>query len=359
MPSLRAGLVVIADRYCWTPMARAEARGVDGAWLDALFAFVPAPGRGAVPRRRCRGVAGPPRRRSGSIRGGCRPRPVGGPAGELPAVRRAPLRLFRPVCRARAASPASGRRTRSSRSASACSARRMRSSPSRADARPGGRTGQPVSRMTRIVHLSDFHFDGSPELRRALRSLVDSAIARDPDLVVVTGDLSADGRPAELDEVALELARFGADPAGRHPRQSRPRAGRWVRPGEARPLPVDSDLDYFLALEPALTLGFDETGRDDAATLTCPAALTRKRPGSPGSGASAAGIAARRSTSSRSTRRRGSAPRRWSVAARQLRRARPGALRVFALHHGLLPGPGPQAPRRRPDAIARATCWPC
>jgi hypothetical protein len=28
-PSLRAGLVVIADRYCWTPMARAEARGVD------------------------------------------------------------------------------------------------------------------------------------------------------------------------------------------------------------------------------------------------------------------------------------------------------------------------------------------
>lgn len=42
-PSLRAGLVVIADRYCWTPMARAEARGVDAAWLDALFGFVPAP----------------------------------------------------------------------------------------------------------------------------------------------------------------------------------------------------------------------------------------------------------------------------------------------------------------------------
>jgi dTMP kinase len=43
MPALRAGLVVVADRYCWTPMARAEARGVDGAWLDALFGFVPAP----------------------------------------------------------------------------------------------------------------------------------------------------------------------------------------------------------------------------------------------------------------------------------------------------------------------------
>ena len=43
LPSLRAGLVVIADRYCWTPMARAEARGVDAAWLDALFGFVPPP----------------------------------------------------------------------------------------------------------------------------------------------------------------------------------------------------------------------------------------------------------------------------------------------------------------------------
>ena len=43
VPSLRAGLVVIADRYCWTPMARAEARGVDPGWLDALFGFVPAP----------------------------------------------------------------------------------------------------------------------------------------------------------------------------------------------------------------------------------------------------------------------------------------------------------------------------
>ncbi len=43
LPSLRAGLVVIADRYCWTPMARAEARGVDPVWLDALFAFVPPP----------------------------------------------------------------------------------------------------------------------------------------------------------------------------------------------------------------------------------------------------------------------------------------------------------------------------
>lgn len=43
IPSLRAGLVVIADRYCWTPMARAEARGVDPGWLGGLFGFVPPP----------------------------------------------------------------------------------------------------------------------------------------------------------------------------------------------------------------------------------------------------------------------------------------------------------------------------
>ena len=42
-PSLRAGLVVIADRYCWTPMARAEARGIDPGWLAALFSFVTPP----------------------------------------------------------------------------------------------------------------------------------------------------------------------------------------------------------------------------------------------------------------------------------------------------------------------------
>jgi dTMP kinase len=44
-PALRAGLVVIADRYTYTPIARAVARGVDQAWLEALFAFAPPPDR--------------------------------------------------------------------------------------------------------------------------------------------------------------------------------------------------------------------------------------------------------------------------------------------------------------------------
>lgn len=43
LPSLQAGLVVLADRYVYTPMARAETRGVDPDWLDRLFAFAPPP----------------------------------------------------------------------------------------------------------------------------------------------------------------------------------------------------------------------------------------------------------------------------------------------------------------------------
>lgn len=43
LPALRAGLVVLADRYCWTPMARALVRGGDPGWLETVFAFAPAP----------------------------------------------------------------------------------------------------------------------------------------------------------------------------------------------------------------------------------------------------------------------------------------------------------------------------
>ncbi len=43
VPSLRAGLVVLADRYVYTPMARAAMRGVDPGWLDRLFEFATAP----------------------------------------------------------------------------------------------------------------------------------------------------------------------------------------------------------------------------------------------------------------------------------------------------------------------------
>jgi 3',5'-cyclic AMP phosphodiesterase CpdA len=192
--------------------------------------------------------------------------------------------------------------------------------------------------MTRIVHLSDFHFDGSPELRRALRSLVDSALARGPDLVIVTGDLSADGRPSELDEVAVELARFGSIPRVVIP-GNRDLERSVGPPGDARPLPVDSDLDYFLALEPALTLGFDEAGRDtgdgDVSGGDDPEEAWIARFGSLAGGhrGAAVQVVAVNST----PRLRSESLER---AARELRRARPGALRIFALHHGLLPVPG-------------------
>ena len=43
VPALHAGLIVLADRYAYTPMARAEARGLDRGWLEGLFSFVVPP----------------------------------------------------------------------------------------------------------------------------------------------------------------------------------------------------------------------------------------------------------------------------------------------------------------------------
>lgn len=192
--------------------------------------------------------------------------------------------------------------------------------------------------MTTIVHLSDFHFDGSAELRESLRALIDSARSCQPDVVVVTGDLSANARFAELDEVARALARFGRVPRVVIPgnRDLEPSSG---PPGEARRLPVESDLEYFLALEPALTLGFDEAGRPGASQSRSgdvdPEAAWVARFG---------GLTALHSSPAVHVVGVNSTPRLRSegleIAAREMRQAPPSALRVFALHHGLLPVPG-------------------
>lgn len=42
-PALRAGMTVIADRYAYTPAARAVAQGLDPDWVESLFAFAPPP----------------------------------------------------------------------------------------------------------------------------------------------------------------------------------------------------------------------------------------------------------------------------------------------------------------------------
>jgi len=43
VPALKAGFVVLADRYIFTALARAQVRGVDRAWLRSLYGFAIAP----------------------------------------------------------------------------------------------------------------------------------------------------------------------------------------------------------------------------------------------------------------------------------------------------------------------------
>jgi dTMP kinase len=43
LPALRAGFVVLADRYVYTVWARAVVRGIERAWVRELFAFAPVP----------------------------------------------------------------------------------------------------------------------------------------------------------------------------------------------------------------------------------------------------------------------------------------------------------------------------
>ncbi len=42
-PALKAGFIVLADRYIFTALARAAVRGVDAAWLRSLYGFAIAP----------------------------------------------------------------------------------------------------------------------------------------------------------------------------------------------------------------------------------------------------------------------------------------------------------------------------
>jgi dTMP kinase len=43
VPSLKAGAIVLADRYVYTAFARDVARGVDPLWVRSLYRFAPAP----------------------------------------------------------------------------------------------------------------------------------------------------------------------------------------------------------------------------------------------------------------------------------------------------------------------------
>lgn len=43
IPALKAGFIVIADRYSYTAFARDVVRGADAAWVRKIYAFAPAP----------------------------------------------------------------------------------------------------------------------------------------------------------------------------------------------------------------------------------------------------------------------------------------------------------------------------
>ena len=58
--------------------------------------------------------------------------------------------------------------------------------------------------MTRILHFTDIHFGG--EDAAAVEAAAAHARADSPDLVVVTGDLTLDGRPREFEAAARWLA---------------------------------------------------------------------------------------------------------------------------------------------------------
>jgi 3',5'-cyclic AMP phosphodiesterase CpdA len=195
--------------------------------------------------------------------------------------------------------------------------------------------------VIRIAHVSDLHYDGSRQLRVTLDRLVGLVVDSGPDLVVVTGDLSADGRAGQLDDVRDALAKLRTVPMLVIPgnRDMEPTSG---PPGEAEPLPPDSDLDFFLALEPALALGFE----DEDGAQGDPAARFVARFGPTESVVEddrfvAVGVQSTPKLSSESLAR----------AARRLRRSE-GTIRIFALHHGLLPVPGRKL--RDGDLVARA-----
>ncbi len=106
-------------------------------------------------------------------------------------------------------------------------------------------------------------------------------------------------------------------------------------PGEARPLPVDSDLDFFLALEPALGFGFDDGAAGQARPDVDPEDRFASRFGRLDARFATPGIQLVGVNSTPRLR-----PAELERAARRLRRSPEGALRIFVLHHGLLPVPG-------------------
>lgn len=59
--------------------------------------------------------------------------------------------------------------------------------------------------MTRIAHLSDLHLDGTPERAARFARALDRAREAGADHLVLTGDLTAEGKASEFNELARAL----------------------------------------------------------------------------------------------------------------------------------------------------------
>ncbi len=66
IPPLKAGMIVLADRYTYTAFARDVARGVDRRWVRELYSFAVKPdlARSRLGRRDVGSAPGAPRRRA-------------------------------------------------------------------------------------------------------------------------------------------------------------------------------------------------------------------------------------------------------------------------------------------------------
>lgn len=60
--------------------------------------------------------------------------------------------------------------------------------------------------MARLLHITDVHFGG--EDKAAVEAVTDFALADPPDLIVVTGDITLNGKPGEFEAAARWLARL-------------------------------------------------------------------------------------------------------------------------------------------------------
>ena len=121
-----------------------------------------------------------------------------------------------------------------------------------------------MSRVTVIAHISDLHVTGEPARRMRIRAVIDHVNARADgiDVLVVTGDVTDDGTPAQCAEAA-EILGASRVPTlvipGNHDR--RPEFSRALLDGT----PTDLPLNRSALIGGVLYLMCDSTipGRDD------------------------------------------------------------------------------------------------